>query len=127
LKGGIELATRVLVGELQCRHIPIALETLLIRSQMHAVLGVNALEDEALAGEQNSLADVATALEFAEPEGFISIFVEEGTPIAEALTILLAQFTWNGSFGYVKKSWLLFPENKQQGTVKDQLLRITNY
>jgi len=79
LQRTIELASRVLAGELQCRHIPIALETLLLRSQLYAALGDN----------QDSLADVARAVELAEPEGFISIFVEEGRPIAEALTILL--------------------------------------
>ena len=78
LKRGIELAAHVLAGELQCRQIPAALETLLLRSQMHAVFG----------NERDSLADVAKALELAAPEGFISIFVEEGRPIAEALQIL---------------------------------------
>jgi LuxR family maltose regulon positive regulatory protein len=79
LKRGIVLAGRVLAGELQCQHIPIALETLLLRGQMYAALG----------DERNSLVDVAKALELGEPEGFISIFVEEGPPIAEALRILL--------------------------------------
>ena len=79
LRSGIDLAGLVLAGELQCRHIPIALETLLLRSQMHAVLG----------DEQNSLADVARALELAEPEGFISIFVEAGPPVERAIADLL--------------------------------------
>ncbi len=79
LKRGIDLASRVLARELQCRHIPIALETLLLRSQMYG----------ALSDHPNSLADVAQALQLAEPEGFISIFVEEGRPMAEALTRLL--------------------------------------
>ena len=79
LKRGIELAAVVLAGELQCQHIPIALETLLLRSQMYAGAG----------DDQHSLEDVAKALELAEPEGFISIFVEEGLPISESLTILL--------------------------------------
>ena len=39
LKRGVDIAALVLAGELQCRHIPIALETLLIRSQMYAALG----------------------------------------------------------------------------------------
>ncbi len=79
LRRGIELAAVVLAGELQCQHIPIALETLLLRSQMYAEAG----------DDQHSLEDAAKALELAEPEGFISIFVEEGLPISESLTILL--------------------------------------
>lgn len=75
---GVEFASVVLAGELHCSHIPIALETLLIRSQMYM-----ALDDET-----NRLGDVVKALELAEPEGFISVFVEEGTPVAEALVLL---------------------------------------
>lgn len=78
LKQGIELSARVLAGELQCRHIPIALETLLLRSQLYAALG-----DEA-----HSLAEVNQALELAEPEGFLSLFLEEGPPVARALATL---------------------------------------
>jgi LuxR family maltose regulon positive regulatory protein len=76
---GIEFASQIVDGELRCSQIPIALETLLIRSQIYAALG----------DEKNNLADVITALELAEPEGFISIFVEEGLPVAEALKTLL--------------------------------------
>jgi LuxR family maltose regulon positive regulatory protein len=92
LKSGIELAGLVLAGELQCRHIPVALETLLLRSQLHAALG----ED------QDSLTDVLKALQLGEPEGFISIFLEEGQPIAEALTTLLKR----NRHGTVKSSYI---------------------
>ncbi len=78
-KRAIEVATLVLYGELQCRHIPVALETLLIRSQLFSVLG----------DDLNSLADLKQALELAEPEGFISIFLEEGSPIENALTSII--------------------------------------
>ena len=60
IKRAIEVATLVLDGELQCRHIPVALETLLIRSQLFSALG----------DDKNALADVKQALELAEPEGF---------------------------------------------------------
>jgi LuxR family maltose regulon positive regulatory protein len=100
LKGGVELATRVLPGELQCRHIPIALETLLLRAQMYAEIG----------NEQNRLANVAKALELAQPEGFISIFVEEEPPIAEALAILLKRnLTGKVPAGYVQEILAAFP------------------
>jgi ATP/maltotriose-dependent transcriptional regulator MalT len=68
LEQGIELAGCVLAGELQCRHVPIALETLLLRSQIYATLG----------DVRNTRADILQALELAEPEGFVSIFLEEG-------------------------------------------------
>jgi LuxR family maltose regulon positive regulatory protein len=76
IRSGIELAGRVIAGELQCQHVPSALETLLLRSQLYAALG----------DEQNSLADALKALELAEPEGFASIFIEEG----EAVRSLIA-------------------------------------
>jgi LuxR family maltose regulon positive regulatory protein len=79
LNAGIELATMVLAGELQCQHLPVALETLLLRAQLFGELG----------DDRSKLADVARALELAEPEGFISSFVEEGLPIFAVLTNLL--------------------------------------
>jgi LuxR family maltose regulon positive regulatory protein len=110
LRHGIELATRVLAGELQCRHIPIALETLLLRSQMHAALG----------NERSNLADIVQALELAEPEGFISIFVEEGSPIAEALTILQKRHLLGTvKPSYVKEILAVFPKTQSSRTVND--------
>jgi LuxR family maltose regulon positive regulatory protein len=101
LKRGIELAALVLAGELQCRQIPAALETLLLRSQMHSVLG----------NERDSLADVAKALELAAPEGFISIFVEEGQPVAEALQILFKRkLPGNVQGAYVQEILSTFPK-----------------
>jgi LuxR family maltose regulon positive regulatory protein len=101
LKRGIELAGLMLVGELQCRQIPVALETFLLRSQMHALLG----------NERDSLADVAKALELGEPEGFISIFVEEGQPIAGALQILFKHnLPENVQPAYVQEILSTFPK-----------------
>ena len=79
LKRGIELAGRLISAELECQHLPVALETLLLLSQMYAVLG----------DPQQSLAAAARAVELAEPEGFISSFVEEGKPAADILMELL--------------------------------------
>jgi LuxR family maltose regulon positive regulatory protein len=78
LKRGIDLADRLIGGALAGQYIFAALETLLLRAQMVAVLG----------DHRASRADCARALELAEPEGFINIFVEEGLPIAEALAFL---------------------------------------
>jgi LuxR family maltose regulon positive regulatory protein len=79
LNAGVELASMVLAGELQCQHLPVALETLLLRAQLYGELG----------DDRSRLADVTKALVLAEPEGFISSFVEEGLPIFAALTSLL--------------------------------------
>jgi LuxR family maltose regulon positive regulatory protein len=79
LNHAIDLAERVIAGELRCQNLPVALETLLLLSQMYAVLG----------DPLQSLAVAARALELAEPEGFISSFIEEGKPIADILADLL--------------------------------------
>lgn len=101
LEEGIELAGRVLAGELLCGHLPIAVETLLLRAQLRAEIG-----DEA-----GSLDDVSLALEMTQAEGFISPFVEEGafaslalsrlaqrctpgSPRARYIADLLAAFSW---------------------------------
>jgi len=111
LKRGIELAAVVLAGELQCQHIPIALETLLLRSQMYAEAG----------DDQHSLEDAAKALELAEPEGFISIFIEEGVPISESLTILLKRkLLGSVQPNYVKSILAAFPKAGYFKTVRDE-------
>jgi LuxR family maltose regulon positive regulatory protein len=69
----------VIDGSLRCKHLPIALQTLLLRAQMQIASG----------HEDAGLADLVKALKFAEPEEFISIFVEEGNHIADLITILL--------------------------------------
>lgn len=79
LPRAIELAGRLFAELLQRQYIPAALETLLLRAQLHAALG----------NFQASLDDTASALELAEPEGFITPFVEEGPSIARALAALL--------------------------------------
>jgi len=74
---GIELANQLYANMSQ--YVPLVLETLLLRAQIHAALGRSEL----------SLADYSSALEMAEPEGFISVFILEGLPAASALTLLL--------------------------------------
>jgi LuxR family maltose regulon positive regulatory protein len=92
LQKGIELAGLVLQGSFRARHLPVAIQTLLLRAQLYIAVG----EDGA------SLADVARALELAEPEGFISIFLEEGQPIAQLMTTLLKR----GMPGSVKPTYI---------------------
>jgi LuxR family maltose regulon positive regulatory protein len=81
LKQGIELADRLIVRALQGQYIIVALEALLLRAQMHAVLG----------DHRASQADYVRALELAEPEGIIGVFVDQGPPVAEALSNLVGQ------------------------------------
>ena len=65
-------------GSLRCKHLPMALQTLLLRAQLQVAGG----------NEEAGLADVGQALKLAEPQGFISIFVEEGIHLAGLLSIL---------------------------------------
>jgi LuxR family maltose regulon positive regulatory protein len=81
LSRGIELADLVIKGSIRSNHLPIVLESLLLRAQLHTARG----------DHQAGLEDVAQALELAEPEGFISIFVLGRPPIAKSLITLLNQ------------------------------------
>jgi LuxR family maltose regulon positive regulatory protein len=127
LREGIRLADHLIGGALQRQYIPVALEMLLLRAQMYAALGnsqARLATDLAANGQLRSQADYASALELAEPEGFITIFVEEGLPVAEALTILLEQ----DQLGtvqpvYVKTILAAFP-SPQPSTEKESAILI---
>ncbi len=92
LKHGIEFTDRLISRALQGHYVVVALEALLLRAQMHAALGDG----------QSSQADYARALELAEPEGFISVFVEQNPPIAEALANLMK----NNQLGTVQPNYV---------------------
>ena len=99
---GIELAGSLISAAHNSHAIPIVLETLLVRAQMFTTL----------ANDQASRADVAAALEIAAPEDFITIFLEEGQPVAQILASSLA----DPQLGkvqpdYVNKILAAFPEN----------------
>jgi LuxR family maltose regulon positive regulatory protein len=79
LPAGILLAGRVIDASLRCRLLPIALQALLLRAQLHVASG----------NESAGLADIVTALKEAELEGFISLFVEEGNAISNLLVLVL--------------------------------------
>jgi LuxR family maltose regulon positive regulatory protein len=79
LPAGILLAERVINGSLRCKLLPIALQALLLRAQLQVAAG----------NESAGLADLVTALKQAEPEGFISLFLEEGNEISNLLALLL--------------------------------------
>jgi LuxR family maltose regulon positive regulatory protein len=100
---GIELAGLVIEGSLRCRHLPIVLKTLLLRSQLHAALG----------NEQAALVDVTRALELSEPEGFVSIFIEERPHTAEALKSLLERRLVGGvAEDYIQDILTAFPKSQ---------------
>ncbi|MBN1315965.1 MAG: hypothetical protein JXA42_10870 [Anaerolineales bacterium] len=79
LDSGIEFAGRVIDSALRGQYIPIALGALLLRSQMHALLG----------NRQAGQADLTRALGMGEQEGFIAIFVEQGSMVAREMENLL--------------------------------------
>jgi LuxR family maltose regulon positive regulatory protein len=100
LRRGIELADVLIAASFRCQHLPIVLQTLLLRAQMNAALG----------NEHAALTDLARVLELAEPEGFISVFLEEGQPIAKLLmTLIESNLLQRVSPDYVKKILAAFP------------------
>jgi LuxR family maltose regulon positive regulatory protein len=109
LKPGIKLASHLIDDALQHQYIPFAIEALLVRAQLYAALG-----DDRAGGQQRSQADYGHALQLAEPEGFISIFLEEGLPVAEALKKLLEHNQIeNVDPGYIEKILAAFPDDSQ--------------
>jgi LuxR family maltose regulon positive regulatory protein len=109
---GIELAGRLIAGALQGQYLIVALEALLLRAQMHAALG-DGEPNLAASGQPHSQADYARALELAAPEGFIGIFVEQGSPVAEALANLVAQNQLGGiQPGYVERILAAFSQRQ---------------
>jgi LuxR family maltose regulon positive regulatory protein len=97
---GILLAERVIYSSIHCKLLPIALQTFLLRAQLHMATG----------NESNAVADVVTALKHAEPEGFISLFVEQGSPISNLLALLLQRKLVEPSQAdHIKRILAMFP------------------
>ncbi|MFW9805085.1 MAG: LuxR C-terminal-related transcriptional regulator, partial [Candidatus Thorarchaeota archaeon] len=111
LRPGIELANRLVAGALQSQSILVALEALLLRAQMHAMLG----------DQPASQADYASALELGEPEGFIGVFVEQGRPVVEALANLLKQNRLGTAQpGYVERILAAFSSPHPPGATRGE-------
>ena len=85
LEAGLALADRLITGALQGDYILVALEALLLRAQLYAARGQSKAELAA------SYADYVRALELAEPEGVLGLFVEQGPQVAETLAKLCQQ------------------------------------
>jgi LuxR family maltose regulon positive regulatory protein len=81
LKSGLELADAMAAGALQGGYVPFAIEMLLLRARLHAAAG----------NDEPSRTDYLKALELAQPEGMISVFVEGGESVAAAFADLLAR------------------------------------
>jgi LuxR family maltose regulon positive regulatory protein len=82
LGAGLELADLLIAGALRGPYLLVALETLLLRARLHALLGSAA---DLVAGRE----DLRRALALAEPEGIVGLFVAGGPPVATALADLL--------------------------------------
>lgn len=78
LKHGIALANQVIQRALKGQSILVAMETHLLRAQMHGLVR----------DHPASQADIARALELAEPEEILGVFVELGAPIENELASL---------------------------------------
>jgi len=92
LRSGVELADHLIERALHSQCMIVALEALLLRAQMKALL-----EDHPA-----SQADYVRALQMAEAEDFIGVFVEQGPAVAEAL----AELVRRNQLGSVQSSYV---------------------
>lgn len=79
LEYGIELANRIISDANANKQFLVLLEALLLRARIYSLLG----------NKPASRADYVHALELAEPENFIGIFIEFKDPMADALKDLI--------------------------------------
>ena len=104
LAKGIELADRLIGKSINSQKHLITMEGLLLRAQMHRALGNNS----------KSQADFLNVLQLAEPEGFISVFIEQGQLVAEALVDLVKQKQIaNHQLDFVQHIQNAFPKSLQ--------------
>jgi LuxR family maltose regulon positive regulatory protein len=105
LKPGLELADHLVDRAFKSQQLPVALEALLLRAQLH----------DLLRNRPASVADYVRALELAEPEGFISVFVEHGQPIAGNLAELVKRKQLGGKVraDYVERILAAFSGARQ--------------
>jgi LuxR family transcriptional regulator, maltose regulon positive regulatory protein len=107
---GLDLADRLIATALQGQYLPLAIEALLTRAQMHRALG----------DQPANLADVARALALAKPEGLISLFVEAGPAIAESIGALIQPGAPEAvSQDYIKKILAAFPTSALPGVAPE--------
>lgn len=116
MRDGIDISGLILDGELACRHLPLVLETLLLRAQMFTALGQT----------RQGLDEVSRALDMARPEGFISCFVEEGKPVADLLKTLSKRDPLEHVYsGYIQEILACFPQPLFENSDVHQEARVT--
>lgn len=111
LKSGIKLADHLLATLLERQHIQFGLEMLLLRCQMHTAAG----------DKQASQADLLHALELGEPEGFISVFLDEGPSLIEAVANLLEE----NLLGEIQVAYVrsILAHSPEYGSVKGEVVK----
>ena len=87
LRFGLELVDHLITRAFKSQQLLVALEALLLRAQLNNLLG----------DHPASVADYVRALEQAEPEGFISVFVENGQFVAKDLAELIKRKQLGGN------------------------------
>jgi LuxR family maltose regulon positive regulatory protein len=113
LRPGVELADRLIAAALQGQTLFVAMEALLLRAQMYAALGDG----------RASQADYARALELAEPEGFVGVFVDQGPPVAEVLASLVSQGQLEAvQTHYIRRILAAFPSLQPPGVMRGEQL-----
>jgi LuxR family maltose regulon positive regulatory protein len=113
LKQGMELADQLVARGLHNQLTIMVLETLLLRAQMHAELG----------NSEDNQADTIAALEMAEPQGVIGVFVEQRPFMAGALTRLAKNGRLDrGLSDFVARIQAAFSGLKEAGTARQTML-----
>jgi LuxR family maltose regulon positive regulatory protein len=103
LPAGFLLAERVINSSLRCKLLPITLQALLLRAQLYIAAG----------DEDAGLADIVNVIKQAEPEGFISLFVEAGSEISNLLALLLRRKVIEPiQTSYIQRILAAFPEKQ---------------
>ncbi|MBN2048270.1 MAG: hypothetical protein JW750_10545 [Anaerolineaceae bacterium] len=101
----VDLAGRLIDGALQRQYLPLALETLLLRAQIHAALKNSAASRD----------DYLRALRLGEPEGFVSLFIEEGPVAAQGLSeILVSRDLQQVDRRYLEQILDVFPHSPEK-------------
>jgi LuxR family maltose regulon positive regulatory protein len=120
LEPGIELASRLIAGTLQGQYLLAAIESLLLRAQMHVAVEKGP-SSQGARRKDHARADYVRALELAEPEGIIGVFVEGGPPVAEALASLLEKNELRTvQPGTVERILAAFYRSQSQGTARKE-------
>jgi LuxR family maltose regulon positive regulatory protein len=123
LRPGIELVDRLIAAALRGQYLLVALEALLLRAQMVALVAKSQTTFAphlAASAADDARADYARALELAQPEGLVAVFVEQGSPVARALADLLKRNQLGGvSPDYVERILAAFSRSQAPSTARE--------